>query len=429
MRTKSLESNNSGELWLLGNASSAVSFADVRTAFLEAWEQALTLHSQTLSTMDEVDLKEIDLWRNGKLDSIPEYGSLEEKSALINSLKNDIQQLSSELAVQSNAEDKMAKIEGIGERETTRRIMLAQAQSDIKSQIISESEYQKIIKLIGLQGSLFTQQLTSLSTYGDNYQALFRQLDQTLAAARDEIKKTEGRESLAGGYFGATARQDNIDQIRRATSHLGTSIGDGIRSTFGNPDHIGVGVPAARGDGTYFPGGIFQPWIGTPEHLMQNGPTQVDPETIDPRAVSREGFTTGNPEAPSSRPGSPYERGVSHDNLFGTRNSCVKNALNGSRLTGVSQNGQLGNAGWSPQGMGGSLSDVTGIDPTKNPLIAVFNTAVVLGLGGFGIAAIAKGLGSLSKSRGESKMMKTASKRDKNPEVEIEYPGDDDDSF
>jgi hypothetical protein len=162
---------------------------------------------------------------------------------------------------------------------------------------------------------------------------------------------------------------------------------------------------------------------------MQNGPTQVDPETIDPRAVSREGFTTGNPETPSSRPGSPYERGVSNDNLFGTRNSGVKNTLNGSRLTGVSQNGQLGNAGWSPQGMGGSLSDVTGIDPTKNPLIAVFNTAVVLGLGGFGIAAIAKGLGSLSKSRGESKMMKTASKRDKNPEVEIEYPGDDDDSF
>ena len=57
MRNMSLSSNSSGELWLLGNATNAVSFADVRTSFLEAWEQVLTLHSNTLSTMNETDLK------------------------------------------------------------------------------------------------------------------------------------------------------------------------------------------------------------------------------------------------------------------------------------------------------------------------------------------------------------------------------------
>ena len=155
MRNMSLSSNSSGELWLLGNATNAVSFADVRSSFLEAWEQVLTLHSNTLSTMNETDLKEIDMWRNGKLDSIPEYGNLEEKSALLNDLQNGIQQLSSELSNQANAESKAEKKQGIGERETTRRIMLAQAEADVRENIITESEYRKIIKLIGLQGSLF----------------------------------------------------------------------------------------------------------------------------------------------------------------------------------------------------------------------------------------------------------------------------------
>lgn len=428
MRTMSLDSNSSGELWLLGNANSAVSFADVRTAFLEAWEQVLMLHSKTLSSMSEMDLKEIDMWRNGKLDSIPEYGSLQDKSTLLNSLKTDIQQLSSELAEESNADQKAAKIEGVGQRETTRRIMLAQAEEDVKSSTISESEYQKIMKLIGLQGSLFQQQLAALSTYGDNYKSLFAQLDQTLAAARDEIKKTEGRESLAGGYFGATKRSTNIDQIKRATSHLGTSVGDGIRSSFPNPDHIGIGVPSARGDGTYFPGGIFQPWIGTPEHLEQNNSFPgIDPETLDPRAESREGFTTGNPEEPSSRPGSPYERGVSNDNLFGTRNANVKNALNNSRLTGVSQNGQLGNAGWSPQGMGGSLSDIPGIDSIKHPWIASIFATSVIGLVIYGTANGLKNYGEMSKDRAEGSATKTSAKRDKNPEVEIELGDNNDD--
>ena len=87
-------------------------------------------------------------------------------------------------------------------------------------------------------------------------------MDQTLAAARDEIKKTEGRESLAGGYFGATARSQNIDEIKRATAHLGTAIGDGIRSSFPRPVTVGVGIPRTRGEGTYYDGGIFQPWVG-----------------------------------------------------------------------------------------------------------------------------------------------------------------------
>jgi len=429
MRTMSLDSNSSGELWLLGNANSAVSFADVKTAFLEAWEQVLTLHSKTLSSMSEMDLKEMDMWRNGKLASIPEYGSLQDKSALLDSMKADIQQLSSELAEESNADEKAAKIEGVGQRETTRRIMLAQAEEDVKSSIISESEYQKIIKLIGLQGSLFQQQLAALSTYGDNYQSLFAQLDQTLAAARDEIKKTEGRESLAGGYFGATPRSENIDQIKRATSHLGTSVGDGIRSSFPNPDHIGIGVPSARGDGTYFPGGIFQPWIGTPEHLEQNNRYPgVDPETIDPRAQSREGFTTGNPGEPSSRPGSPYERGVG--DLFGTKNRGVQNGLSGSRLDGVSQNGQLGNARWSPNGLGGTISDVAGIDPDKNAWIAGILAGSVLIAGIITFPKVIDSLGDANKKKKQGKATVISSKRDSNPEVEVELgDNDEEDSF
>lgn len=425
MRTMSLDSNNSGELWLLGNATSAVSFADVRASFLEAWEQVLILHSKTLSNMEEMDLKEIDMWRNGKLDSIPEYGSLQEKSAMLESLKNGIQQLSSELAQQGNSESKAAKVEGVGQRETTRRIMLAQAEMDVKSNIISETEYGKIIKLIGLQGSLFQQQLASLSTYGDNYQSLFGQLDQTLAAARDEIKKTEGRESLAGGYFGATQRSENINQIKRATSHLGTAIGDGIRSSFPNPDHVGVGVPAARGDGTYFPGGIFQPWIGIPNHMNQNNTFPgVDPETIDPRVANREEFTRGNPAAPSSRPGSPYERGVG--DLFGTKNRGVQGGLSHSRLDGVSQNGQLGNAGWSPNGMSGfTTSDIIGLSDESSD---VWRVAFGLGLFGLLLSNVApniKALGERYKDKKEGKATEISSKRDSNPEVEVAL-GDDD---
>lgn len=429
MRSISLDSNNSGELWLLGNANSAVSFADVRTSFLEAWEQVLTLHSKTLANMEEMDLKEIDMWRNSQLDSIPEYGSLQEKSTLIESLKVKIQQLSSELAEQSNAESKAAKIEGVGQRETTRRIMLAQAEMDIKSNIITESEYQKIIKLIGLQGSLFQQQLAALSSYGDNYASLFKQLDQTLAAARDEIKKTEGRESLAGGYFGATPRSENINEIKRATSHLGTSIGDGIRSHFPRPDTVGVGVPVRRGDGTYFPGGIFQPWIGIPNHMEQNNTFPgVDPDTIDPRAASREGFTTGNPAEPSSRPGSPYKRGVG--DLFGTKNRGVQSGLSGSRLDGVSQNGQLGNAGWSPNGMSGfTTSDIPGVDSKEHPIIAS-----MFGLGLFAIilnqiAPITKALGARYKDKVEGDAAKISSKRDNNPEVEVELGNDEEAEF
>lgn len=429
MRTMSLDSNNSGELWLLGNSTSAVSFADVRTSFLEAWEQVLTLHSKTLSSMDETDLKEIDMWRNGKLDSIPEYGSLEEKSALLNALKAGIQQLSSELAEQSNAEEKAAKVEGVGQRETTRRIMLAQAESDIKSNIITDSEYQKIIKLIGLQGSLFQQQLSALSTYGDNYESLFAQLDQTLAAARDEIKKTEGRESLAGGYFGATTRSENINQIKRATSHLGTAIGDGIRSSFPRPDTVGVGVPAARGEGTYFPGGIFQPWVGIPNHMNANNSFPgVDPETIDPRAESREGFTRGNPNEPSSRPGSPYKRGVG--DLFGTKNRGVQSGLSGSRLDGVSQNGQLGNAGWSPNGVSGfSTSDIIGLDEDSHDFWKVTFGGILAALAISQIAPITKALGERYKDKKEGKATEISSKRDKNPEVEVELGDNEEPEF
>ena len=423
MRSMSLDSNSSGELWLLGNATSAVSFADVRTSFLEAWEQVLALHSKTLAGMEEMDLKEIDMWRNSKLDSIPEYGSLQEKSALLESLKKGIQQLSSELGQQGNAEEKAEKVEGIGQRETTRRIMLAQAEMDVKSNIISESEYNKIIKLIGLQGSLFQQQLAALSSYGDNYKSLFNQLDQTLAAARDEIKKTEGRESLAGGYFGATPRSENINQIKRATAHLGTAIGDGIRSHFPNPDHVGVGVPAARGDGTYFPGGIFQPWVGIPNHMEQNNRFPgVDPETIDPRAENRENFTRGNPAEPSSRPGSPYKRGVG--DLFGTKNKGVQNGLSGSRLDGISQNGQLGNAGWSPNGLG-FIPSVHEIDPTEYPKTSGVITLGVIATSLWGLSKMITAGGAAYKDRKQGKATEISSKRDDNPEVEVELGNDE----
>ena len=425
MRSMSLDNNNSGELWLLGNATSAVSFADVKTSFLEAWEQVLTLHSKTLANMD---LKEIDMWRNGKLASVPEYGSLQEKSALLESLKQDIQQLSSELSQQGNAESKAEKVEGVGQRETSRRIMLAQAEMDVQSNIISESEYQKIVKLIGLQGSLFQQQLAALSTYGDNYQSLFAQLDQTLAAARDEIKKTEGRESLAGGYFGATSRSENINQIKRATAHLGTAIGDGIRSSFPNPDHVGVGVPAARGDGTYFPGGIFQPWVGIPNHMEQNNSYPgVDPETIDPRAASRENFTRGNPAEPSSRPGSPYKRGVG--DLFGTKNKGVQNGLSGSRLDGVSQNGQLGNAGWSPNGLGADVSDTHGVDPDKHPFLSPTASIGMVLATCAGLAMVLKAGGISSLRRGQGQATKKAADKDPNPEVTVDLETMNDDDY
>lgn len=429
MREMSLTSNSSGDLWLLGNANTAVSFADVRTTFLEAWEQVLTLHSNTLSTMDETDLKEIDMWRNGKLDSIPDFGSLEEKNALLDDLKRGIKQLSDELSQQANAESKAAKVEGVGQRETTRRIMLAQAEADVKADIISETEYQKIVKLIGLQGSLFQQQLAALSTYGNNYEALFQQMDQTLAAARDEIKKTEGRETLAGGYIGKTGRSMNIDEIKRQTSHLGTAIGDGIRSSFPRPETVGVGVPGTRGEGMYYDGGIFQPWIGIPNHLRQNHSYPgVDPNTIDPREAMREGFTTGNPEAPSSRPGSPYERGVRGDNLFGSRSKGVESALSKSRLTGVSQNGQLGNAGFSPNGLG-FMSDVHDIDPAENPFISMMATVLSIGALGWGGSKVIGAIGKAYQDRKEGKATETAAERDSNPEIEIELPGDEDDSY
>ena len=429
MRNMSLSSNSSGELWLLGNATNAVSFADVRSSFLEAWEQVLTLHSNTLSTMNETDLKEIDMWRNGKLESIPEYGSLEEKSALLNDLQNGIQQLSSELSNQANAESKAEKVEGIGERETTRRIMLAQAEADVRENIITESEYRKIIKLIGLQGSLFQQQLAALSSYGDNYGSLFAQLDQTLAAARDEFKKTEGRESLAGGYFGRTGRSSNIDEIKRRTAHLGTAIGDGFRSQFVRPDTVGVGIPVGRGEGTYYDGGIFQPWVGIPNHMEQNNRYPgVDPETIDPRVSNREGFTKGNPEQPSSRPGSPYERGFGDDGLFGSRSKKAAAALSSSRLTGVSQNGQLGNAGFSPNGLG-FMTDVHEIDPSKNPFISMMATVLSIGAIAWGGSKVIGALGESYKDRREGKATETAAKRDDNPEVEIELPGDEDESY
>jgi hypothetical protein len=427
MREISLASNSSGELWLLGNATSAVSFADVRATFLEAWEQVLTLHSNTLSTMDETDLKEIDMWRNGKLDSIPEYGNLEEKKILLNNLKVGIKQLSTELSQQANAESKAAKIEGVGQRETTRRIMLAQAESDVKQNIITESEYNKIVKLIGLQGSLFQQQLAALQTYGTNYESLFQQMDQTLAAARDEIKKTEGRETLAGGYFGRTSRSSNIDEIKRQTSHLGTAIGDGIRSSFPRPDTIGIGVPATRGDGTYYNGGIFEPWIGIPNHLEQNTTYPgVDPETIDPRVSNREGFTTGNPVAPSSRPGSPYERGARGDNLFGTKTDKVRNSLSSSRLTGVNQNGQLGNANFSPNKLGFALWETHGVDPTEHGFLSPMATiGVITVLAAIAAPRLLTAYGDMRDSVKTGKAKEIIAVRDDNPEGEVNLTNDD----
>ena len=154
----------------------------------------------------------------------------------------------------------------------------------------------------------------------------------------------------------------------------------------------------------------------------------VDPETIDPRAESREGFTRGNPNEPSSRPGSPYKRGVG--DLFGTKNRGVQSGLSGSRLDGVSQNGQLGNAGWSPNGVSGfSTSDIIGLDEDSHDFWKVTFGGILAALAISQIAPITKALGERYKDKKEGKATEISSKRDKNPEVEVELGDNEEPEF
>ena len=117
---------------------------------------------------------------------------------------------------------------------------------------------------------------------------------------------------------------------------------------------------------------------------------------------NREGFTKGNPEQPSSRPGSPYERGFGDDGLFGSRSKKAAAALSSSRLTGVSQNGQLGNAGFSPNGLG-FMTDVHEIDPSKNPFISMMATVLSIGAIAWGGSKVIGALGDSYKDRKEGK--------------------------
>ena len=236
----SLTHNSKHDLYLLGAVQSgAISLQEVTGGLTEGWNKLLSIHSETIKGMSEHDLRTIDRARDSALSKIPAYGTIEDKQNAIMASKAALQALEQTLVESSKKTEQVALKGKIAQRMTSKSLILAEAKSAKKQSLIPYGDYQQIENLLG-SGSIFDDQMSSVSNFSHNPEIILEQMDRVLERATSILDREAGATALAGGMFVSSNRQHRISQLG-STSNMG----DGMRLS-GN-ENANYRGPSAHG--------------------------------------------------------------------------------------------------------------------------------------------------------------------------------------
>jgi len=258
-----LDNNSRETMYLLGStATGQISFEEVRAAFTEGYNTLLHQYSNTVTRMGQKEITDLERLRDRFFVTMPMFGSMQEKQAAANAAKGTLQQLEQVLAGKmSGYQVSNAKI-ALGEKETTRTMILTQSEAGFRDGSLTPTDYQQVQNLIGRSKSLFQGQVQSMKSYGANTGALFSEMDRVLTRANDVLGKQESRYALSGSFV--TTPQ--LQQVRNVRARLGYT-GDGIRAVAPS-DAILKTVPTIEGQTVANGAGSSPPWTGLANQLM-----------------------------------------------------------------------------------------------------------------------------------------------------------------
>lgn len=222
-----LENNSRQSMYLLGAAQTGqVSLNEVKTAYVQGWNTLMAQYSEAIAMMAESELIDLERHRDRYLATIPDYGAITEKSfhakAAASSLAQTEQILKGYLtnSMVSNARNDLA------ERETTRSLLLTEAESGMRDGGLTPGQYQQVVSLIGRSDSLYEGQVGTLDRFANNPGKLMEQIDRTLRKASSIIANRESRYALMGTPgFVTDPRTQRMNKILGRTG----MTGDGIR--------------------------------------------------------------------------------------------------------------------------------------------------------------------------------------------------------
>ena len=264
MAHTALENNSRETMYLLGaTATGQISFEEVRAAYSDGYNTLMRQYSNTIGNMGPQITTEIERMRDRFFVTMPMFGTIEEKRAVEQQARESLANLESYL--QSLHKDNLVsntKMQ-LGERETTRSMLLTQAEAGFRSGALTPTDYQQIQNLIGRSQSLFQGQIKSIGQYGNNPSALLSEIDRVLSRANDVLGKQEQRYALAG----VSDLSPEMKSLRQARARLGYT-GDGLRAV-SREQKILQTIPKVVGESVANGIGTNPPWVGIPHNLRQ----------------------------------------------------------------------------------------------------------------------------------------------------------------
>ena len=144
-----LENNSKETMYLLGTtATGQISFEEVRAAYADGYNTLMRQYSNTIGTLNQKQLTDIERMRDRFAVTMPMFGSLEEKHILAQQAKEALNQLEAHLA-NLNSKNIVASARVLlGEKETTRTLILSTAEAGFRDGSLTQTDYQQIQNLL-----------------------------------------------------------------------------------------------------------------------------------------------------------------------------------------------------------------------------------------------------------------------------------------
>tara|TARA_B100001287_G_scaffold259806_1_gene247330 strand:- start:11115 stop:12554 length:1440 start_codon:yes stop_codon:yes gene_type:complete len=304
MVNMSLENNTTQELFLLGQTAAGptgeVNYDEVRQAFASGFNTLMSQYGFIIANLSQFQMGSLNRLKDKAMNAIPAYGTISGKQDAAQASSQALDEIEQCIVnFRASAERSFARKE-IGQRETARAIMLAQAESNLTSGALTQAEYDEIHTLIGRRNSLFEEQLDAIKNFSGNLGTIFEQMDRTIAAASNVLQQVADN-SLQGtrisGALGATNNSQKGDGFRTADwkftgkSHMAQTVGYWVPNMISSD-------PSAY---SLLEGPAGYPWVGSLESQLKP-PVQnalalaVDTSFLpshrqnDPRLASKEGY-------------------------------------------------------------------------------------------------------------------------------------------
>ena len=206
--------------------------------------------------MNPNEMTDIERMRDRFFVTMPMFGMIDEKNLVAQEAKMSLQQIEQYLIGKSSNMQVFDAKTTLGEKETTRSLILSQAEAGFRDGSLTPTDYQQVQDLVGRNRSLFQGQVKALRQYGNNPEPLFTEMNRVLSRANDVLGRQESRYALAGSFVTTPQMQS----LRATRARVG-STGDGLRAV--SPSNlIYQATPQIEGQSVPSGPGSYPPWTG-----------------------------------------------------------------------------------------------------------------------------------------------------------------------